>query len=288
MQNKDIKLVMSDIDGTIINENNEVSKRTKKAVHALIDQGIEFGLATGRNYESASRIAELLDLNPKDIPIVSLNGIFVNHPKLDYEFTDETINYESCKKFAKLGKKYFMGILYFFEDKVYYYLDEKSYKDLELRGSEKMLRFFNDNVKMKRIDDIADIENEFTKNNQVQKLVFIQDDDYTELVRRRIASEFPNDFDLLMVGPGWAEIMPKTVHKGRAILKYAQFRGIDKDQILTFGDSDNDLTMIERVGMGVAMNNARNSLKVLADYITDTNENDGVAQYIEKNLLKED
>ena len=74
--NQKIKLVMSDIDGTLINKENKVSERTKKAVHDLIDSGIEFGVATGRNYDSAVGIVKQLGLDPHVVPIVSLNGKF--------------------------------------------------------------------------------------------------------------------------------------------------------------------------------------------------------------------
>lgn len=284
--NQKIKLVMSDIDGTLINKENKVSERTKKAVHDLIDSGIEFGVATGRNYDSAVGIVKQLGLDPHVVPIVSLNGIMVNHDSINYQFKDQTMGYEICKKIGLLGDKYYMGVLYFFEEKVYFHMDDLSVKDFELNAEADLLRFFKDDIKMQRIQSIEDIKPLFDAGEQVLKQVFIQNDDYTELVKERISNEFPIDYDLLMVGKGWAEIMPKSVNKGNAIREYAKFRGISMDEIMSFGDSDNDLTMIQKTGHGVAMKNARNSLKVLADAMTDSNVNDGVAQYIEKHLLK--
>ena len=282
---KHIKLVMSDVDGTLINTQHQVSQRTKKAVHQLIARGVEFGIATGRDYESASGIAKQLGLDPNTIPIVSLNGFWVDHPELNYQFRDKTIDFETSKKLGKIGSQYFMGVLYFFQDKVYSHMDDLSLEDYELSVGTDRTHFFKDDVDMQRIDSIEDIKHIFTPDHEVLKIVFIQDEDYTELVKERISRNFPEAFDLLMVGPGWAEIMPKAVNKGKAILEYAKFRHLDPKEILAFGDSDNDLTMIHYLGTGVAMKNARNSLKVLADEITASNDDDGVAKFIEERFL---
>lgn len=282
---KNIKLVMSDVDGTLINSDHKVSKRTRKAVHKLIDSGIEFGIATGRNYESALGIVEQLELDTITVPIVSLNGFWVDHPEMNYHFRDKTMDYEASKKIGEIGTKYYMGVLYFFEDKVYSHMDDLSLEDYELSGGTDRMHFFKDDHTMERIESIEEIKDVFTPDHEVLKIVFIQDQDYTELVKERISRNFPEEYDLLMVARGWAEIMPKSVNKGKAILEYAKFRGIDSTEILAFGDSDNDLTMINYLGKGIAMNNARNSLKVLADDITDSNDDDGVAKYLEKHLI---
>lgn len=280
-----IKLVMSDVDGTLINDNHKVSEQTKITVQKLINSGIEFGIATGRNYEGALDIVKQLDLDPKTIPIISLNGLHVDHPELEYHFKDKTIDYETCKIIGDIGRKYYMGVLYFFKDKAYSQMDDLSLKDYEYSKGTDRMHFFEDGHQIERIESIEDISHVFTPDHEVLKIVFIQDNDYTELIKERISSNFPEDFDLLMVADGWAEIMPKSVNKGKAILEYANFRGLDSSEILAFGDSDNDLTMINSVGKGIAMKNARNSLKVLANDITDTNNNDGVAKYLEKHLL---
>lgn len=280
-----IKLVMSDIDGTLINSDHKVSDRTKAAVHKLINSGVEFGIATGRNYESAVGIVEQLELNPNTIPIVSLNGYWVDHPELNYEFRDETMDYETSKKLGEIGADFYMGVLYFFDDKVYSHMDELSLKDYEFSKTSGHMHFFKDGHTMERIESIEEIKHVFTPDHKLLKIVFVQDEDYTELVKERISRNFPEEYDVLMVGRGWAEIMPKSVNKGKAILEYAKYRGLDSNEILAFGDSDNDLTMINYLGTGIAMKNARNSLKVLANDITDSNNDDGVAKYLEKHLL---
>lgn len=81
------------------------------------------------------------------------------------------------------------------------------------------------------------------------------------------------------------EIMPKDVSKGHALLEIAEYLGIDQENIIAFGDQDNDMSMIQMAGVGVAMGNAIDSLKAAADYVTLTNNEDGIAAYLEKYLL---
>lgn len=283
-----IKLVMSDVDGTLLNSENEISELTKDAVQRLVKSGVEFGLATGRNYDSAASIVEKLGLDPFEVPIVSLNGFWVDHGSKDYIFRDETIDYETSKLLGAIGEKYFMGVLYFFEHKVYSHMDDLSLEDYEISKGESELRFFKDDHDLERVDSIEDIKHVFDQGHKVLKIVFVQDEDYTELVKERISKQFPEEYDLLMVAGGWAEIMPKSINKGEAILEYAKFRNLDPSEILCFGDSENDLTMIKYLGTGVAMKNARNSLKILANDITDSNDDHGVARYLEKHILNDD
>ena len=280
-----IKLVISDIDGTLIDENHEISERTQKAVQALVAKGIQFGVATGRNFDSAKNIVKQTGIDADDAPIIALNGIYVEHKAIGYEEHGETLSYEACRNLAELGEKYFMGVLYFFEDNVYFHMDDLSLQDFELNRDEDFMRFFKESMHMDRIDSIDDLQERFANNERILKVVYLQNPAYSELVQERIALEMPKELVYMMVGPGWGEIMPKSVNKGAAILRYAKSQGIKAEEILAFGDSDNDLTMIEKAGIGVAVKNARSSVKILADDMTDTNINDGVAKYIEKHLL---
>jgi len=90
-----------------------------------------------------------------------------------------------------------------------------------------------------------------------------------------IESSFRNNF----------EVMCEGVSKGRAAKVLADFYGISKDEVMCIGDNENDLSMIEYAGMGVAMGNAEESVKKVANYITDTNNNSGVAKAINKFII---
>lgn len=278
-----IKLIVSDIDGTLLNPDHEVSDKTKEIVHKAKDQGVEFMIATGRDYDSAKGVAEKVGV---DCAIISLNGMRVDCDSHNYHVREASMTFEECRRMETIGNAYFMCVLYCFEDVIYYHMDDLAFKDFELGVSEDRMKFFNDKLSTEEIQGLDDIKGRFENGSTILKMVFMQNPDYTELVKNRIRTEITEAFDLLIVSPGWSEIMPKAINKGDALLKYAAHRGIKPEEIVSFGDSDNDLTLIDRAGTGVAMGNARDSLKSIADVITLSNAEDGVAYYVEQNILK--
>ena len=85
-----------------------------------------------------------------------------------------------------------------------------------------------------------------------------------------------SDYDVLLIGPDWLEIMPKHVTKASALWKICDKLGISMNEVMAFGDAQNDLKMLQQVGIGVAMGNAGDNLKQVADYITTHVDEDGV------------
>ena len=94
------------------------------------------------------------------------------------------------------------------------------------------------------------------------------------------------DYDLLKVGPGWIELMPKGVNKASAILKIAEANGISKEEILCFGDAENDLSMMQQIPHSSAMGNAMNIVKEAAFDICDSNMEAGIAKALDKYIFQ--
>lgn len=282
-----IQLILSDVDGTLINEEGHVSERTRNVVQQLSNQGYLFGIATGRHLASARGIAKECGLNPDEAPIIALNGLIVEHRSEGYYVKEDYLDYETCQSLSQIAENYYMGILFFYDDDVYYIMDDRSIEDYKVGLRPNMLRFYQEKVNMHRIYSVDELKPFFEREAFLRKVVMIQNAEYTELVKERIAKDICDDIHFMMVGPGWAEIMPSHVNKGDALLRYAKHMGINPKEIMTFGDSDNDLTMLLQSGHGVAMENARNSVKIVADAITDHHIEDGVAKYLEKHLLSE-
>lgn len=147
------------------------------------------------------------------------------------------------------------------------------------------MRFFDDRSQTKEVKSLADIKERFDNNDPILKMVFVQSDDFMDLVHERVKKDLNPEFDALMVGRGWSEIMPKRVTKGEALIEYAAAMGIKPEEIMAFGDAENDISMISRVGHGVAMENAMDTLKAVAKDTAKRNDEDGVAHYILDNLF---
>lgn len=280
------KLIASDIDGTLINDEHHVSEYTQEVFAKAKKAGYEIVIATGRDHESASGIAKELGFNPDDMAIISNNGMHVSYPKGNYFVKETSMSYEDCKNFELIGEKYYMGILYLCKGIIYFQMDDRSLSDFELGMDVNRMIYFNDALGTKRINSLSEIQSEFDDGLEVEKMVFIQHPDYIELMKERIVKEFPKEYTLLVVSEGWSEIMPRKINKGDALLRLANHMDIDPSEIIAFGDSDNDLTLIQRAGRGVAVANARDTLKIIADDVSPlTNDENGVAQYIEQHLL---
>lgn len=280
------KLIASDIDGTLINDEHHVSEYTQEVFAKAKKAGYEIVIATGRDHESASGIAKELGFNPDDMAIISNNGMHVSYPRGNYFVKETTMSYEDCKNFELIGEKYYMGILYLCKGIIYFQMDDRSLSDFELGMDVNRMIYFNDALRTRRINSLSEIQSEFDAGLEVEKMVFIQHPDYIELMKERIVKEFPKEYTLLVVSEGWSEIMPRKINKGDALLRLANHMDIDPSEIIAFGDSDNDLTLIQRAGRGVAVANARDTLKIIADDVSPlTNDENGVAQYIEQHLL---
>lgn len=280
------KLIASDIDGTLINDEHHVTDVTRETFALAKEKGYEIVIATGRDYDSASEIARELGFEPDDIAIISNNGMHVAYPRANYFVKETSMSYEDCKHFEVIGEQYFMGILYLCKEVIYFQMDDRSLSDFELGMDVDRMIYFNEKLNTVRIQSLSEIKDKFNEGLEVEKMVYIQHPDYLELMKERLVKAFPKAYTLLIVSDGWGEIMPRHINKGDALVALAETMKIKPSQIVAFGDSDNDLTLIQRAGRGVAVANARNTLKIIADDITPyTNDENGVALYIEQHLL---
>lgn len=279
-----IKLIASDVDGTLVDSQGNISPYTKQVINRLKDYNIRFVIASGRSYGGAQKVLSQLDIEREGYGLISLNGLRVyNFPSLDYRQT-HTMTYEQCLWMEQLGAKYFMGVLYCFEDMVYFQMDERTYKDYEIALDRGNLRFFKENMATKDITSLAEIKDRFTHKDTILKTVFIQYEGYMQLVLDRIRREVEDIFTISLVGTGWAEVLFNDVNKGIALLEYGKKFGIGPDEIMAFGDAENDLEMLSMIPHGIAMGNAMPQVKAVASAVAKTNNEDGVAHYLAEHL----
>lgn len=280
-----IKLIASDVDGTLINSSHQATEFTKEIVHKLKEKGIDFVIATGRAYEGALQVAQQLDIVSEGYGLICLNGLRTYHmPSEDYKQMP-TMSYEDCQKMEALGQKYHMGILYCFDDIIYFQMEEIAYLDYTIGMQSDKMHFFSDASKTEHIKGLTDLDHLFEAGQPILKIVYVQSEDFMNLIHPRLKNDLDERYDALLVGTGWSEIMPKSVTKGEALLAYAKEKGIKPEEIMAFGDAENDISMISSVGHGVAMANAMDTLKSVAKGHAKSNDENGVANYILEHIL---
>ncbi len=279
-----IKLIASDIDGTIINDDGFTSEKTKEVIHKLKDHDIEFMFATGRSFDGAYEIAEQLGLENESIGVVCLNGLQTYQLPEKTKIEREALPYKDAISMGEFGREYYMGIMYCFEDCIYFQMDDLSYEDYVYGTGKDARTFFKRDVGFETIRSVDEIMHRLERN-EIEKVAFIQSYEYMDIIIDRMKRDLPEGYTLMRVGRGWTEVAHDGVSKGEAILEYAAQRGIKPEEIMVFGDSENDISMFEIAGVAVAMENAMDNARANATQFTLSNNDDGVAEFIE-NYLK--
>lgn len=264
------KLAALDCDNTLLDEYGNICDINKEVISKLRDMGMEFVIATGRNDILAKDYAEELDLH---VPIISCNGAMISNLFTDEVFLIDPIPRPAVYRiFNCLNSR---GILFkILTDKACYTNDRKSMEQGLGQIVKKYTRVLKYGIPYNFVEDmdtIRDMEN-------ILKIVVIEDDPER---RGRIQAELKKTSGVNVHSAGFncIDTISVTASKGGALKLYAEKRGIDRSEIIAFGDGDNDRSMIEYAGIGAAMINGDESLKKAADIITKHNNTDGGVGY---------
>lgn len=267
------KLVAIDMDGTLLNSENEVSKKTREALIKAKEQGVQIVLSTGRILKSALYYSESLGLKN---PIVASNGAIVVDEDSNIIFK-KPIEHNLVKEIVNVA----------LENDIYYhfYDESKFYSHVMV---EEVLQYYNEGNNGMTIDmEVYNNIDEFInkKNINVYKFLFI-DEDKEKLQNVRSRFNKMGNIDTTSSWSNNIEVMGQNVSKGKGLRELCKKINISPEEVISIGDSENDLSMFKFAGLAVAMGNGDNSIKEKADYITNTNDEDGVAKVIEKFVLK--
>lgn len=266
------KLICTDMDGTLLGKGFEISQENIKALKESMKKGIKVALVTGRPYNAMKYFTSVLG---DDVYIISTNGTYFNLPGYEYK---KVLNKDALEKIYLLGEKYKLN-RHFKGCKIIISNNEI--------GKEHPYRLVNS--KNKEEDRIEIIENASCETllkraeNEILKCILFSEDSKT---LEQAKNEFKKQEDLEVVSSGKInfEVMSKDTSKGIAVKKFCEILGIDNKEVICIGDNENDISMIEFAGLGIAMGNATDEVKSKADFVTDTNVNDGVAKALRKVL----
>ena len=257
-----VKLIATDIDGTILKYSGGFTPAVIDCIHELDRNGIKVVLVTGRMHKSAQKIADELGLTT---PIVSYQGALVrNKDKVLYE---RYIPNETTKKILNWALKQDIHINLYMNDDLYV---EKENDFTHKYASHQHIPF--------NVQSFKDIN-----INNVNKILMIDYNDAQKVTR--IANKLQEDFPELYIVKStdfFCEVCHKEATKGDGLKCIQDFYGISKEETLTIGDHNNDLELLLSGGIKIAMENATEELKTVADFVTDTVDNDGFVKAIEK------
>ncbi|NLO84017.1 MAG: HAD family phosphatase [Clostridiales bacterium] len=277
MNTYDIRLIVMDMDGTLLSSQQSISAENMKALALAQQQGIKIALCTGRLPGDASLYAVQAGL--PEIAILSLNGSYCLHKPHGQAYTNHVLDdkaLETCVKILIAEKSEFAC---YAQNSFIEYADEDDTDKVSVLAGMKK----NCEGAPKYYMGMEEI-NRF-RNSGINKIsCYERDRERLPYLCRALEGVLG-----IEVTSSWAqsiEIMPKGINKGLAVRELAETLGLARENVMTFGDYDNDVTMIDYAGLGVAMSNATDSVKAVADYVTLSNDEDGVADAIRRFALK--
>jgi Cof subfamily protein (haloacid dehalogenase superfamily) len=268
-----IRLLVLDIDGTIAGESNTVSDKVREAIAAAQSQGIQVALATGRMYHSALRFYELIG---SKLPIIAYNGAWIQSPLTGVRHhhfpVSEAIALELLDYFEQSQWSEKIEVHCYINDQLY--VSEVTARTEAYRQRSKMEPVL--------VDDLRDI-----LNLPTTKLLGISQPKLIKKILKELQERYSREkLYLTQSTPIYFEATHPQANKGVGIRFLAEeFLNLEASQVMAIGDNFNDLEMLEYAGLSVAMGNAPDEVKKVADWVALDVEKDGVAIAINKFLL---
>lgn len=265
------RLLVLDIDGTLTNHKKEITKKTKEAIQKAQEQGVKIVIATGRPTKGAKGVAEELNLFETGGYILSFNGGKITDCKTGEVIFQRVLEKEDVAKIYQVAKENEVVMITYEGDTVLMDVEHDEYAELEARLNK---------MEMKHVDSIVDYV-----DFSVNKCLMTGDGDYLAEVEQRALAQYKDVYSIFRSEAFFLEFMPKGIDKAKSLERLLEYMGCKREEMIACGDGFNDVSMIEYAGLGVAMENAKEQVKEVADFITKSNEDDGVAYVIEKFIL---
>lgn len=277
------KMVCIDMDGTLLGKRKKISKFSKDVIKKAHDMGVEIVVTTGRLYNNAAYFSQLLGV---DSPVIAANGAIVIDQKTNDIIYESAIPEEECMNILKILNKYKVAFHFHTTDTIY--CNNWFSKFGTQVYMTKQVYYEHLNINYYTIKTEIEWAQIFKKENgRIAKCIaFSPSAKNIFKVRKELDSL--NNVVYFGSGDHSTEINFKGVSKGNSVKVLSEKYGIKREELICIGDNENDISMIKYAGLGIAMANAIDEVKDAAQYITDSNKNDGVAKAIKKFILDEE
>ena len=265
------ELLALDLDGTLTNSKKEVTPHTLETLFAAQQLGVKVALVSGRPTYGVAPIAEQLCLEKYGGYVVSFNGGEVTDWRSKKTLYKRYVDPAFLPYLKETAKKNGFALMSYDGDHI---VTESPYNEYVLKASRL------NKMKICPVDDFVK-----ALTQPVSKCLIVGYPGTLAELEMSMSRELEEDLGVFRSEPYFLEIVPDGVDKEKALSSLVSYMGITKDQVIAIGDGYNDLTMIVYAGLGIAMANAQAPVKNSADFITLSNEEDGVAYAIEKFIL---
>jgi Cof subfamily protein (haloacid dehalogenase superfamily) len=264
-----IKLIASDLDGTLVADLRTISPRTQAAVKAAMDQGVQFTIATGREYPMTERFVKMLGLTA---PTICYQGALVYNPVTQSTVASDSMPVPLAHQLITLARRDNLSL--------HLYLENTAYTENVTPQSKTI--FAGIGTPVVPVDDLKQ-----AVTRPPVKGIIVHPAAETDAVMDSLRKELNGQISVFRSLDTLIELTSPQVSKGNALAKLAAHFGIDQSEVMAMGDQDNDIDMLKWAGVGVAMGNASAGAKAAADVIAPSITEDGAAWAIEHFVLGE-
>ncbi|WP_088106105.1 Cof-type HAD-IIB family hydrolase [Halalkalibacter urbisdiaboli] len=283
-----MKLIATDLDGTLLNESSEISVENATAIKKAQELGVDVVIATGRSYEAAIKPLTAAGLS---CPLICLNGaqIYLENREL---IRNIPLDKQACERIKQVCEQESVYIEAFTSQGGFSVSREEFIEIIVNIMKTHYPTLSTDDIKEKMKQRFQDEQIEVVENLNMlidnadidiyKFLAFSLEDERLEKIRKQLEQD--GDINITSSGHLNLEFNHPDANKGSALSLYAKRLGIEMENVMALGDNFNDLSMLQLVGLSVAMENADPAIKELCDYTTKTNTEHGVAFAIEKML----
>lgn len=266
---KKIKVVFIDIDGTLRNSKRELSTKTIETVKKIQSLGINVILCSGRNRNHTQNVSKCVGASEY---IISSNGADVYDFKNNKEIYNSFIDKKSCKEIYKIANinnlRFIMNV-----DNGRYVTDEQDKKENDIILNEEIESF----LERKNVAQCVLLDKDFYKIKRIQKE--IESIENICAINKSKSLIFENEpIDKKRT---YLDLVSNNTSKGNAVQQMCKYLNISLDEAMAFGDSVNDISMLQIVGLPIVMGNATEEIKKYGKIIADSNDNNGVAKALE-------
>lgn len=264
------RLIALDLDGTLKNKDNIITPKTKEALINAQKNGIIVVLASGRPQPGIRHEAKELEIEKYGGYVIGYNGACITNVKTKEVVFEQTMDLNTAKEMYDRSREFKLACMTYIDDKVMSEDSDDEYVKYE--------SWIND-IGALPVDSFKD-----TLRHPIYKVLLAGKPEYVVAIEKQFKEPYLEQLNICQSAKFFIEIMPKGINKAKSLDSLVKLLNIKQEEVIAFGDGDNDIEMIEYAGLGIAMGNASDTVKNKADFVTLSNNDDGIAYALDRFL----
>ena len=280
------KMALLDIDGTLVTTWKFATQRNKQVIKRLADMGVIVCICTGRNIHSTLPVLRTFNINT---PCMCIDGMIMYDPQQKRIIYETILPNKTMREILDIVKVHNVNIEVVTNRHYFWLIRDKDIGGYELHNMGSVSMPASALISVYKysfgVRYIKNLDRFYKRDEQLYEIVAVGDASETNSIKAQLAGHDNKEIYTRLMWGNQLFITANGVGKSEGLRLLCRHFNITPDEVVAIGDDDNDIDMLEAAGMGVAMGNARENVKKVADYITETNDNDGVAIALERFFL---